>query len=566
MTNSFVTLEDVNGTIYNNQNFYWHEIDTSVVSTDNDFTDVKIDFCKVSREKLTIYQDDIIRYTFKINSENWTKGYCVLNANGDWISHNMFYDYSLVGDTLTIELLDENWSQNIVLVLFCGVYNYSELTETSFKCDVSVLGVYYDELGTSRTFDVYPIDRSIDPISSDSVTLNKGYNQISYTVNPNLKYECGFVFVNLVKSDFQFNCTQSLVLGKVNTVRLGADPDYKPSGSMIGTNTPTITVLYGSTYIPVRFDTSLNDYVFDIDLTDKQNEGKFRFNVLIEANDVINASETEVTLNSSFETINNETKLQTLFRNGGIGRLGANITLTNDLTISKDVLILGNSKTINMNSHKIVVPTERTFKASETIFTNGYNTIQQYTQSTVELNNCTFTDCTGLGSVIDCQLDIESLEIENDFTTNITGCTFTNNDLCILHGGELNIENCTVTGKIGNPSYPYFLYQTDGNAIILQSDFTLQSNTQISTDIEFNSCIFICGETATINGYDHTQLQNNNITAFTTTQRNTSSINVTYYYPTISDYITLESSKGYCHSVSDVDYVFKSNVTVRRNS
>ena len=60
MTNSFVTLEDVNGTIYNNQNFYWHEIDTSVVSTDNDFTDVKIDFCKVSREKLTIYQDDIV--------------------------------------------------------------------------------------------------------------------------------------------------------------------------------------------------------------------------------------------------------------------------------------------------------------------------------------------------------------------------------------------------------------------------------------------------------------------------------------------------------------------------
>ena len=287
--------------------------------------------------------------------------------------------------------------------------------------------------------------------------------------------------------------------------------------------------------------------------------------MIVDTNDVLNATETEVTLNSSFETINNESKLITLFKNGGIGRLGSNITLTNDLTISKDVLIIGNTKTINMNSHKIIVPTDKTFKSENTVYTNGYNTIQQHTSSTVELTDCTFTNCTGLGSVIDCQLDIESLEVENDFITNITGCTFTNNDMCILHGGELNIENCTVTGKIGNPSYPYFLYQTDGNAIILQSDFTLQSDTQISTDIEFNSCIFVCGETAIINGYDHSQLQNNNITAFTTTQRNTSRINVTYYYPTISDYITLESSKGYCHSVSDIDFIFKSNVNVSRS-
>ena len=216
---------------------------------------------------------------------------------------------------------------------------------------------------------------------------------------------------------------------------------------------------------------------FDIDLTNKQTEGKVRFNVIVDTNDVLNNTETEVTLQSNYETINNESKLITLFKNGGIGRLGSNITLTNDLTISKDVLIIGNTKTINMNSHKIIVPTDKTFKSENTVYTNGYNTIQQHTQSTVELNNCTFTNCTGLGSVIDCQIDIESLELENDFTTNITGCTFTNNDMCILHGGELNIENCTVTGKIGNPNYPYFLYQTDGNAVILQSTFNLSSNT-----------------------------------------------------------------------------------------
>ena len=537
---NFITVEDINGAIYDNQNFTWHCIDTSVITTQD--TQVTIDFCKVTRTSTG--------YSVVIDNSYWAKGYYVLDSNGALINPTT----TLNTNTLTITTSEDN----IKLYLYLGVTSYNNLTRVTYNLTDNIISLNKKQLLSNQDVQVYQVGSTT--IQTVSALLTVGYNAIQYNSN-----NCGFLLVKLLKSDFQFNCTQSLTLGKVNTVKLGALSDYKPSSDMIGSNVPNITVKYGDIYIPVRFDSTLNDYVFDIDLTSKQNESKVRFNVLIEANNVINATETEVTLNSSFETINNESKLQTLFRNGGIGRLGSNITLTTDLTISKDVLILGNSKTINMQSHKIIVPSERTFKASETIFTNGYNTIQQHTNSTVELTNCTFTNCTGLGSVIDCQLDIESLEVENDFTTNITGCTFNNNDLCILHGGELNIENCTVTGKIGNPSYPYFLYQTDGNAIILQSNFSLSSDSQISTDIEFNSCIFICGETATINGYDHSQLQNNNLTAFTTTQRNTSSINVTYYYPTISDYITLQSDKGYCHSVSDIDFIFKSNVNVSRS-
>ena len=83
--------------------------------------------------------------------------------------------------------------------------------------------------------------------------------------------------------------------------------------------------------------------------------------------------------------------------------------------------------------------------------------------------------------------------------------------------------------------------------------------------MEFNSCIFICGETAIVNGYSHEELQQNNISSFITSpQNNTSKINVTYYYPAVEDYITLESSKGYCHACSGIDFVFKNNVTARR--
>ena len=547
MTNSFLTVEDINGLIFNNQKGFLYEIPLQL-STE-EFSDVNFDFCKVSRSK----SGSNYTYIIEVNNSYWNGEYYFKQANGTYIGQNGSWSNNKLTFTTTVK--------DIVFVVYLNNLNTSfsvrRITHIPYPFDIN-------HKATLKDIDKWVGYTIWYLTTNDKVTgklyLKKGLFDWSI-------FGIYFYYVGtLIKSDFQFDCTQSLVLGKVNTVRLGASADYKPSGAMIGGNVPNITVKYGDIYIPVTFDSTVNDYVFDIDLTSKQTEGKVRFNVIVDTNDVLNSSETEVTLQSNYETINNESKLITLFKNGGIGRLGANITLTNDLTISKDVLIIGNTKTINMQSHKIIVPTERTFKSENTVYTNGYNTIQQHTQSTVELNNCTFTNCTGLGSVIDCQIDLESLKVENDFTTNITGCTFTNNDMCILHGGELNIENCTVTGKIGNPSYPYFLYQTDGNATILQSNFNLSSNTQISTDIEFNSCIFICGETATVNGYDHSQLQNNNITSFTTTQRNSSTINVTYYYPTISDYITLQSDNGYCHSVSDVDYVFKSNVTVRRNS
>ena len=217
-----------------------------------------------------------------------------------------------------------------------------------------------------------------------------------------------------------------------------------------------------------------------------------------------------------------------------------------------------------MDGHKIIVPFDKIFKAENTTFTNGENTIQQNEASKVELINCTFTDCTGLGSVIDCQIDVTSLDNPTDFTTILTKCTLNNNDLCILHGGKLTVTGCTVNGKISDDKYPYFLYQTDGEAQITETIFNLTHTTQINNDIGYNSCIFTIGETATINYGDHKEYSQNNITGFLENSRNTSIIHVKYYYPAIEDYVTLHSNKGYCHSVSSVDFVFKTNVQLTR--
>lgn len=542
---TFLTVEDINEVIFNNQEFYWHEIDTSKISTTNDFVDVQYDFCKVSREVNGNYYD----YTFKIDSANWSLGYYVIGGNLAYLERtNTKIKVRTSNSYCKLFLYMGNLKLDKPTVMYFFLVNH-ELQLTLKQVNEPQVIYYCNNINPSYIF-------------SYSANLNIGYNSLN---DPQINQFMGWLLVKIIKTNFQFECNQNVILGKVNKVKLGANDDYKPNGALVGEYTPNIQVLYNNTYIPVTFDSTLNDYVFNLDLINKQIEGKVKLKVFVDVNDVLNASETDIVLNCSFETINNESKLKTLFENGGFGRLGANITLTSDITVDNDVLIIGNAKTINMNNHKIIVPADKTFKAENTVFDNGQNTIQQQINSIVELNDCSFNNCTGFGSVIDCQINTSSLSVEDDFITNITGCTFNNNDMCILHGGDLNVTGCTVNGKIGNANNPYFLYQTDGEAVILQSAFKLQSNTQIESDIEFNSCIFVCGETAIVNGYSHEELQQNNISSFITSpQNNTSKINVTYYYPAVEDYITLESSNGYCHACSGIDFVFKNNVTARR--
>ena len=296
--------------------------------------------------------------------------------------------------------------------------------------------------------------------------LVEGYNEIKANNNNHI----GYLLVNLLKSDFQFNCTQTLKLGQVNHVALGTHTDYKPSGAMIGAYTPTIKIIYNNQTITAEYDT--DDYYFNLDLTDISEPSKVKFKVIIETNDVINHTETDVTLNCDYETITTLTGLTTLFSNGGIGKLGANLTLTSNQTLNKPVMLIGNNKTLNLNGKQLII--KDTFKAEDLTFTGGVNTLYQKTGSKVELTDCAFTNNTGIGSCIRCDIDLQSLDNPNDYHTVLTDCLFSNNDLCILHGGELTVTGCNVTGKISDKEYPYFLYLTDGDAYITGSNFNIK--------------------------------------------------------------------------------------------
>ena len=547
---SFNTVEDVNGAMFDHQGFWWYELDTACIDPtgEAEFTDVKVDFCTISKES---YNSNLWLYTVEVDNDLWTKGFQV--------QYDTIIASITVKSTSPLQFTINKGldASKFKFRFYMGNTPYSDVTLMTYSILDYDLVVYsfYSRIGKNSLAYVWKNGERYEV----EYVMNIGYNQITYDGT-----ECGHIFVKLLKTDFQFTCNQDLIVGEVNTVQLGTATDYKPNGDLVGEYETKLSVLYNGETIPVVWNESVNDYTFDLDLSDKINEGKVRFKVIVETNEVLNYSENDVVLNANFESIDTLDKLKTLVSVGGIGRLSSDLTLTSDLMLSKSVNLVGNSNRIDLSSHKIIVPSDLTFKAQDISFTNGVNSIQQYSGSSVDLTNCSFSDCIGIGSVIDCQVDISSLELEDDFTTSLSNCTFTNNDMCILHGGNLEVTRCTINGKISNKNYPFFLYQTDGNATILNSEFNLTDNTVYDYDIEFNSCIFTCGETATINGYSHTELQNNNMSAFFDTQRNTSTIDIQYYYSLIEANVRLQSNKGYCHSVSNVDYIFKSNVTITR--
>ena len=558
---SFSSLEDVNGAVFDNQGFWWYELDTAMLDSDGlmEFSNVKFDFVTVTKEKI-IYKNTISwKYSIVIDNNLWTKGVYSFQSGSN---------YHITFNENIIEIIREGNSNYrpvpsvIKLKLYMGC-----LEVISQWMDVKYLLKNQIELSLKEMNVPYNVPCSNHEGGGTfyiTQILNVGYNEIIWKWSGR-DYSLGYLLVKLLKTDFQFQCNQDLVVGEVNTVQLGTGTDYKPNGDWVGEYATKLSVQYGDKTLPVVWNSQLNDYTFDLDLTNIQSEGKIRFKVIVETNDVLNHSETDVALDCKFETIDTLAKLINLFRIGGTGRLSEVIQLTNDLTLSKSVNLIGNNKVLLMSQHKIVVPSDLTFKAESVRFQQGVNTIQQEPNSNVELSDCIFTGCTGFGSVIDCQVDLASLDETDDFNTKLTNCTIANCDMAILSGGNLEVDGCTVIGKISNKNYPYFLYQTDGNATILNSEFNLRdTRTTYNYDLEFNTCIFTCGETATVNGYSHTELQNNNLSAFFDTQRNTSTIDVKYYYSLIEDTVHLQSNKGYCHSVSGVDYIFKSNVTITR--
>lgn len=317
----------------------------------------------------------------------------------------------------------------------------------------------------------------------------------------------------------------------------------------------------------------------------------------------------------TYQTVNTQTQLlNELTNNEGtqILRLGANITLpyNSRIPILHDAIIIGNNKTLKLNHSSLVIQEGKTLKIQDTTIYNGDNAIIQKDNTLLEMDGCTFKDCTsrqgeGLGSCVYCDIDLDSLTVPNDFTTNINNTTFKDCHGAILHGGKLTVTNSTYkleTSNTMNTHSPYFLYQTDGEATLTGNVFDVDilenvydcepllsagavtrydTNTELITviqscrayladsdteatinnisdtqgvieDIHFceaeksanlGQCLFMLGEDANINGQDKITLTNPSNLNFLNT--NVSHIFMKYYYPEVEACVYISPIVGF---------------------
>ena len=544
----FLTVEDINSVLAEYYNTpFWDSVVIDTLDTNN-FSNLYFDYLKVSRTHSSNYT-----FTIKVENDLRTGSYYFLDGNDEWLAN-----VTESSGTITVV------STTPVIKVFCQLFIQST-SQTAFNNVEWIVEDVSPKLASKA--DSINVTVSLKEVNPNFTVDGKTFNvngasvvcsdkTLEFTLPYNNGYNCIIGYNGVSTPVFIYSNIKNMNIIDV------------PAGLVcISGRTNTFTLISESSSLTVdcQYPVTVNGKEITIDLTTKTDVKSFEITVHTKEDTDYYPNDFTFRLTCDYATISTIPELTNLLNTGGIGKLGNDITITNDLTLNKNVYLIGNNYTLNFDSHKLIVLAEKTFKASDMIFTNGLNTIQQNVQSKVELINCTFNDCLGLGSVIDCQVDVASLENESDFTTILTNCTFNNNEMCILHGGELTVESCTVNGKIGDTKYPYFLYQTDGNAVILNSSFDLSSEYEISHDIEFNSCIFVCGENAQINSLDYDELQSNDITQFISApQNNKSRVGLTYYYDLISDYVTLQTDKGFCHTVSNFDFIFKTNVSLQR--
>lgn len=570
----FLTLEDINTTIFNNKTFWSEEIDFSQLPNE-DFTNLKYGFCKITR----ITDGDVITYYFKIENSYWSKGFYVLNDEG--IIGDFDWAMSLPEEENEYDIWIRPY-EPLHLFLYMGQLFLSVPTQIVSLPKEYYRNMDYEELNTPQDMElIYLIDG--ESMWFTDVTFVKGMNHIERLSSAYSVY----VWVNLIKSDFVFNCNQNLILGKNNEVALGTDIKYKPNGAMIGNNAPNITVEYNNQTLEVNYDNELNDYVFNLDLTDIANPQNIKFKVIIERNKVINNTETDVTLFADYQTISTYADLNSACQIANANntfKLGADITLTDNISVSHSIKMIGANHTINLNEHNFELLEDVHFIAENLILDSGDSAIFLNTNSKLTLNNCKFINCistnyNGLGSCIYCDVDFENLSLADDFEINLNNCYFLNNHSNIFSGGLLNIDKCKFRNNdisVVDKNNTAFIYQTDGTATITNSIFDIDyTSTSLCTNeknIGFAQTIIMCGETATINGATYTDLaKDGSINLFGNDYNNLSHLFVKYYYPQIETCVFSSPYGGFealscCHSVSGLDWVFKDNVQVTRAS
>lgn len=544
-----ITVEDINSVMskYGVYNIF-HEIDTSKISTD-EYENVKYDFCICEH---TISGSNHT-FSFKIENSNWNGGYYFKKSNGDYIDSNGSYNSS------TGVLSFTTTETSVILVLYClnidTAFSFTRLTLIPIENNVFI--VDYEDLGEYAYIKFKNLKTNVE--SQVSFTLSAGFHNATK------------VLVLVRKFDFELILNETnLVMGKVNHVTFNNAGEVEADCIV--------------SYLDKTSTFNLTDNGFDIDLTDYDSNKSINVNVQILEGEVVSPKSIDYKLSVSYVQVDNYADMVSQIQSGAsIVELIGDITFLDNVAVPHDLMVIGNDYDLDMGVYGFNVAANCTFKMNDVNITGGNPVVLQAKNSKVDLEGCSFVNAkntryNNLGSVISCDIDIDSLEVLDDFTTKITDCLFVNNHNCILHGGSLTVSDC----KYHNTDMDYvdinnaaFLYQVDGNADIVNSVFDIdygEDDTFEEENIMYGQALFMCGETAIINNADYINLSSdNNVNWSNAPYNNRSHIYCKYYYPQIEEIVysspTLDKEdKAICYCVSGKDWIFKENVQVTRAS
>ena len=610
--NDFLTVEDVNGILLNYSKVnQFYEVNTSLIFENEEFSDSYYDFVKVTH---TIeYGGDFPLHTFsfEIFNDLWCGGYYFTDIGGNYLP----VDATFEDNVLTVSI--EEYSDIILVLYLNNLFTEFSFERLLFKPTVTGANMFFtqlNELNQQMTlYHMEYLDRRAVPnmwgglISAfyngdwvivgsapardkvQGVEFNFGIPLVlnhprnEYTIFKVEMDDNTFYFTrDYIKHIYPVRVSiddDRFVLGKINYL----DIFYQDALADFVTD---IHILYKNQKIPVNLGTRTR-----LDLRNEFDAEEIVFKVVVGEAPKIKGYEYNFTFPCGYTLVNNKTQLQDELENDGssVIEIGNDFTLNSYsvIHIKHDIIIKGNFKTINMNNSSFIVDDGVTVIFQDLKFNNGNPIFIQEKNSDLTLDNCYFINAkasnfNGLGSVIHCNTDKTSLEEHNDFKTKVNKCIFDNinTSSAIFHGGELSVDKCKVkTNNISNnfnPKFPWFLYQTDGNAILTNNmfDFNVETNDLCSRGINigFYQALLHCGLNASINNASWGSLkENNSLPFFDSHYNNKSHLFVKYYSAQVRPCLFASPELGYedkacCHTISDVDYVFKNNIKLTNSN
>ena len=551
--NDFLTVEDINSIDVNNRINEYYVLDTGNIGTD-EFVDVQYDFVKVSHE---IVENDMHKFLFKIDNGLWKGKYCltyednyVFNETKGEIQGGVYCITS--HSTVKLYIILNEFDDYFDVVFQIGMINDDFIRQISLN-EIGKMFIFKGILITSEGINTMNI---------------AGYGTKGVYVSP----ISGISFLFLIKkTDLVFDLNNvDLAVGSVNHVPLGVDAHYLPSGDLVDGDELDAVVLYDGEELPVVFDSIVNDYCFDLDLTDKSDVKPVNLSLKVYESEYINHMESNFSLACHYEHASSFNELTRLLdRNVEIIELTEDLIVNNNILLGYDCLIKGNGSELDLNNHSIFIADGVNVKLQNINFINGKPAITQKDDSKLEITDCSFIDCSITddykGSVL------STYESEN-VITNITSTSIYNCPHSIWHDGELTLSKLTATyDKIDNidTDYSMFLTKYDGIVEINNSVFDIELDTTTlcseQINIKYAQSLFSISETVQINGLSGEKLrQNNSLNIF---DNNVSNINATYYYPKIEACVRIKSDirdKACCHHIIGTDWIFKNNTLLER--